>query len=401
MELRTQVVYMYTIYGIHAYLGRGATSARAFDLKGHKHCIPSECPLEAIQVHIIADGLTKKQAALIEAEMIRDQGLENVWNNINGLTPEKARKLAQEILNRPIAKDGFMTVPKKLAKQIINNIKVKGDILIAADKNAQLHESIEELTEKVVVFDSDVGSRSLHGEKTGDVYLVQGDFLETNHLEKYDLILMNPPWTNLGNKFINKAISLLRPGGRLVCITSYEGWTQGRTGNTVKGSFKDLHNKGYFSRIEVIKASSDRDVFLNGNNWVWFIWENSKKNKKTTIVNRLGVTFKYQLKGNESYVPQIPNEESLFDWDSKILCHSVKKGGSRPENCVSIEIKKTGIVINNVPSGEISNSLTCFIPNGDIDKIKKIITPDWGVLFNEKMGSLRFPNLKESIWCID
>ena len=400
MSKNSNVIYMYTIYGVHAYLGKGITKQRAYDLKGHKHCIPSGCPLDAIDVHIIADDLTTKQASLIEAEMIRDQGLLGVWNNINGLTPEKARKLAQEVLNRPVAENGFMTVPKELVKSITNQIEVKGDVLLAADKNAKIHTEIQGLTDTLTIVDGDIGSRSLHGEVLGNLSMISDSFLTHDFGDtKYNLIIMNPPWVKVGTDFIDKAVDLLKPDGRLVCIMSYNQFTSKSDGK--KGTFYDLQQRGSFHRIETYKGNSDygtrKGHFHARGDWLWFIWDKNNTNKPVTIVNRLGEEFSYKLHKDEYFVPQLHNEREYFNWVDGATVSRPSKGAAK--NGWSFGVNNSGIDVTKV-SGNLAKT-RAFITDeyGNPQSFMELQGLRWRSLYesSKQSGGFRFPPVKKEL----
>ncbi len=394
-EANSHVIYMYTVYGIHAYLGRGITFKRAHDLKGHKHCIPSEMPHNIIDVHIVAKNLTLGQAKLIENEMIRDVGLKGVWNNINGMTPDKARKLATEILNRPIAKKGFMTVPKSLSNRIIKNIKIKnGDsILIPSDKNANFHTEIRKVKSlgQTDIVDLDIGSRSLHAEVGGTTLIIDGDFLTHKFNKKYKLIVMNPPWTNLGIEFIAKAESLLEDGGKMVCIISYNQLSSkpGKNG-PVPGTFLDLHSKGNYLRIETYSGGgwygSRRGEFTEKGDWVWFIWEKTNtlatKTTPTKIVNRYSEEFDYIFDGNEYLIPQIPNEREIFDYKNGVNWSTLNVNKSRKKDALRFKwTKKDGFTILSLSGGEVNtlgvvNILPSWVNPEKLQKVLEFVNPE-------------------------
>ncbi len=412
----SHVIYMYTVYGIHAYLGKGKTEKRAYDLRGHKHCIPAEVPHKLIDVHIVANNLTGDQASLIENEMIREVGLRGVWNNINGMTPDKARKLANDILNRPIAKKGFMTVPTVLVNEIINHITIeKGDeILIPADKNANFHSKIREtgIEKQIDLLDSDIGSRSLHGEVKGTTLIIDGDFLEHKFGKKYKLIVMNPPWTKYGTQFIDKAVELLEDDGKLVCIISNNQFarTPSKDGPN-PGTFMDLHKRGNFLRIETYSGSaqfgSRGGAFKNKADWVWFIWEKSSpKQFQTTIVNRYSEEFKYTLDRNEYLIPQLPNERELFDYENGIKWSSIDSKASRSQDVLRFKWTQSGgYEISPLKSGKKNNLTTINILPIDVDPIKlKIFLGSIGpsrmkalYINSTRGGTYKFPPIRKEL----
>ena len=145
------------------------------------------------------------------------------------------------------------------------------------------------------------------------------NFVEQTFDKKFDIIFMNPPWGDgLGRKFIDKARSLLKKGGKLITIIGYNQFTM----NEGPGSFLNLQQFGTFERIETFKGMFvNRDYFAKFGlkrgvrDWCWFIWRNENIDLNTTIINRLGEEFKYMLLGNERYIPQLPNELDYFDWN--------------------------------------------------------------------------------------
>jgi hypothetical protein len=129
---------------------------------------------------------------------------------------------------------------------------------------------------------------------------------------------MNPPWVKIGVDFIDKAVDHLNPNGKLICIIGYNQFTKI---NGKPGTFNNLQQRGFFEHIEVFKGMSQADYFNNNGqavgDWCWFTWVKDPARKgNTTIVNRLKQSFDYTLKGNEFYVPQIPDETKYFDWDN-------------------------------------------------------------------------------------
>jgi 16S rRNA A1518/A1519 N6-dimethyltransferase RsmA/KsgA/DIM1 with predicted DNA glycosylase/AP lyase activity len=53
--------------------------------------------------------------------------------------------------------------------------------------------------------------------KSKNIRVVHDDFLTFNTLKRYDVIIMNPPFS-CGDKHLTKALSLLKPEGTCVCL---------------------------------------------------------------------------------------------------------------------------------------------------------------------------------------
>jgi len=185
------------------------------------------------------------------------------------------------------------------------------------------------------VIDNDIGSKTIHAEIDNKFIMISDNFLEIDFKDKkYDLIFMNPPWKTFGIKFIDKAISLLKEGGKLVCIMGYAGFTP-VSNKITKGSFRDLLHRGYFERIEN-HSGADFGInycpFKNRGNDLWFIFvkdtENpqTKRNNDTIIVNRLKEEFSTKLDIGMKYIPQIENEKDYFDYKGGISVVGVDRG---------------------------------------------------------------------------
>lgn len=84
--------------------------------------------------------------------------------------------------------------------------------------------------------------------------VIHNDFLTLNTFKKYDLILMNPPFSN-GDKHLLKAIEMQRKGGQIVCLLNAE-----TIDNPYTNSRKDLIQKleQYEAQVEFID-----DAFLD------------------------------------------------------------------------------------------------------------------------------------------
>jgi hypothetical protein len=237
------------------------------------------------------------------------------------------------------------------------------------------------------------------------ILTANNNFLEQNFGDrKYDTIIMNPPWVKVGRLFIEKARNLLKPNGKLICIIGYNQFAN-TTGNP--GTFNYLQNTGHFERIEVFKGTSQRDYFCKPvgkgvGDWCWFIWTKLGAGK-TTIVNRLGEIFEYELKGNEYYVPQIPNETDYFDWDNGVRSKDATANRISKSSGTYIVLRKLhkSLIIKYVPSGSFLKKKGVIYRNIDISKTleklyKKI---DLYTLYaDSKSGDrLRCPPIKKEL----
>ena len=207
---------------------------------------------------------------------------------------------------------------------------------------------------------------------------------------------MNPPWVKIGRLFIDKAIGLLKPNGKLICIIGYNQFanTSGKP-----GTFNYLQKLGYFQRIEVFKGQTPRDYFKGRGDWCWFIFINSKA-KSTTIVNRLGETFEYKFKGNEYYVPQIPNETDYFDWDDGTPHKTVNANSISKFKGSYISLRQIKSSIKNIDKGEFILNKGMIFENMSkytLEKLHKEI-PLYQLYADSKSGDkLRCPPIKKEL----
>ena len=120
--------------------------------------------------------------------------------------------------------DEFYPTPEKLIAEMLSGIDLdrigailepsagKGDII----KHIRTYGRAEPDIDAIEI--SPELRHILKGEK---IRVVHDDFLTFQSLQKYDLVIMNPPFSN-GDKHVLKALSFVRSGGRLVAILNAE-----------------------------------------------------------------------------------------------------------------------------------------------------------------------------------
>jgi hypothetical protein len=130
--------------------------------------------------------------------------------------------------------------------------------------------------------------------------------------------------------------------------------------------------------------------------------------KPTTIKNRSQTVFEYTMKGNEQYVPQIPNEDDYFDWDVEsgdgIKCTS---GGStstynREVYAIFLRRDPEKCIIKKLEIREPMSFGGCAL---DVDKVDFDKTKDFFLSNSEMLydnyavshGWLRCPPIKRSL----
>jgi len=83
--------------------------------------------------------------------------------------------------------------------------------------------------------------------------------IETNKL--YDVIIMNPPFVGVGEKFIQKCMELLKPGGYLGCVMSPTWRSVVLPKNQHKKTYSRMVREGEFIMIHMYSPSDTTKAF--------------------------------------------------------------------------------------------------------------------------------------------
>ncbi len=234
---------------------------------------------------------------------------------------------------------------------------------------------------------------------------IHSNFLEHHFDEKYNLIVMNPPWKEFGVQFIDKGVNLLEDNGELVVVMDYNKFT--RSG--LPGTFLNLQSRGQFKFIRCDSSRNKEGPFPGIGDSIAFVFVKTKKPVVTTIKNRTGQTFQYKLKKNEKYPPQIPNEDQLFDWDQGIKIASQGAGQKFKvptivfTNRATVDKIKFGVYgINSEKNFSGARVLA-----SDVDQTKfKAFLDKWNTVFWDNYcvshGWMRFPPFRKDLdfWTI-
>ncbi|WP_048898940.1 PLxRFG domain-containing protein [Photobacterium swingsii] len=185
-------------------------------------------------------------------------------------------KITDIIRGNRNAFNDFFPTPENEAQDVVQRADIKPGMKVL-EPNAGMGHLADLIAEKGA--DLDVGELAntmaeLLEEKGHNV--VAGDFLEYNPGEIYDRIVMNPPFSNDSDiTHINHALTMLKPGGKLVAITSSMAGDRGNTTNKnfrryldEVGAVEELHEPGAFNQslnktgvrtkvIEIDKPDSD------------------------------------------------------------------------------------------------------------------------------------------------
>jgi SAM-dependent methyltransferase len=140
---------------------------------------------------------------------------------------ERFRRLnSDESRPRTVVVPQLFQTPEPLAARLASMFGTFGRTLEPSAGLGRLYRAIRNVSTDcpiVLVEQSNDCCRELYGSTNGDLnaQLVQGDFLTMGEskLGTFDTILMNPPF-KMGTdaKHVRHAMSLLRPGGRLVSL---------------------------------------------------------------------------------------------------------------------------------------------------------------------------------------
>ena len=132
----------------------------------------------------------------------------------------------------------FYPTPEKLADYIVNKVKFKNNMCIL-EPSAGKGDLVDAIRKKIKekYFQCHIDCIEISDElcailKSKNLNVIGKDFLKYNGYTKYDLIVMNPPFSD-GDKHLLKAIDVMKRGGQIVCILNAE---------TIKNPFSNTRN---------------------------------------------------------------------------------------------------------------------------------------------------------------
>lgn len=113
-------------------------------------------------------------------------------------------------------------------------------------------------------------------EKAGADLILISDFLEVDSKIKYDVIIGNPPYS-LAQEFIDKSLSLLNPGGRLIFLLRTNFLES-------KKRFAWWQNKLPSGLYVLNKRPSFTRKGTDATSYSWFIWSKSATTQEIKII---------------------------------------------------------------------------------------------------------------------
>ena len=306
--------------------------------------------------HIISEyNLTKGVAELIEDCCIRILGIGNLLNKvypIKNIMSERKKEYYDKmwdfsvemlknmhILNIDFTFKSKIT-PKCISKEIIDQIffnkhdKItifnpccrEGEIISVLQSEGKmdhvkkiilLDQNIERLNKYKILgkyYGMDVKQITVYNE---DLY-----YWNDNIITDFDIGIMNPPFKEHGEKFINILESYINPGGYMGIVMSPYWSSIGVELNKEK-SYQYLLKRGRFKFIHMYSAN-DTSLMFNANigQVHIFVWqkydpENDYDFEDTLIINKLGETFRANLDNYPQSPPVIDPEIYDKHFDQK------------------------------------------------------------------------------------
>ena len=150
-----------------------------------------------------------------------------------------------------------------------------------------------------------------------DVKIINENFNQFETDERYDVIIMNPPFVHYGEKFIIKCMHLLKPNGYLGCVMS-PTWRSITTKLGNKAYHKMLQSGG-FHMIHMYSAKDTTELFGRNIGQVdTFVWQKGVEINNTKIINQNGDEYHTDLSKYPQAPPVLPSYiyDKYFDQEN-------------------------------------------------------------------------------------
>lgn len=127
----------------------------------------------------------------------------------------------------------FYPTPANLIRQMISAIKInetstilepsagKGDIVDALQERIKLHQYSFRGSKEIDIDTIEIDPNLRHILKGKGYKVVHDDFLSYETYKRYDIIIMNPPFSE-GDKHLLKALEMQQNGGEVICLLNAE-----------------------------------------------------------------------------------------------------------------------------------------------------------------------------------
>jgi hypothetical protein len=322
--------------GIVLYVGEG-TRERAYEPYRSNTEFNKLVDLNLVETIIVEENLTKGQAQTGESILIDKYGLDNLYNVQNGkssITEGDIEdnnpvidllKCAIDItFNRYNAED--IITPNHIISEIVDSIfytpnfdPYTATYLNPISRLGEFYKyitdelGVETVKNKFTMINDNIDKAAMfylvgnsNGAKMQDVKIINEDFGDFNTANKYDVIIMNPPFINKGEKFIIKCIDMLKPNGYLGCVMS-PFWRSVTTTLGKKAYYKMLQ-KGGFHMIHMYSKEETSDLFGRDIGLVdTFVWQKGAEINNTKIINQQGDEYQVDLKKYPQAPPVLPS----------------------------------------------------------------------------------------------
>jgi len=232
--------------------------------------------------------------------------------------------IGNEIIDTILNSRGFSVDGKK----ILNPNSRSGELFkqisdrVGIDAIKNNFTMIESDIAKIQVF---LSNGNMNGAKMQDIIFVNEDFDKWETTERYDAIIMNPPFVAVGEKFIKKCMTLLKDKGFLGCVMS-PTWrsVSSKSGNQKSKTYTKMLEEGGFHYIHMYSYGDTTKAFNKTIGQVdTFVWQKGVKIDNTKIINLNGDEFYYDLNNYPQTPPVLPSyiydklfdQKSGFKWD--------------------------------------------------------------------------------------
>ena len=339
MEKNTFVVYEKYLKksGKVVYVGMGSVN-RANENHRTDEEFNALVDADFIDTKIVYENLTEGEAKRLESLLIDKYGLDNLYNKTKGTKGyendtlddaksnfDKTFEVLQRITDTQTIKD--KTTPKVIIDEIVNvmlndsgfNIENK-KILNPVGRIGEFYKyltdrvGIDSVRNNYTMLEKDPTNialyliNNLNGESMSNIKIINQDFKDWSTKEKYDVIIMNPPFVKFGEKFILKAMGLLTDKGYLGCVMS-PTWRSisSTSGNQDKKTYTQMVKTGGFHYINMYSTDKTTEMFKQDIGQVdVFVWQKGVKIDKTEIINVDNEKYFYDLTNYTQTVPVMP-----------------------------------------------------------------------------------------------
>ncbi|MFQ1985216.1 LPD38 domain-containing protein [Aeromonas veronii] len=188
---------------------------------------------------------TELRAAL--RELVRLQrGLNETAPQRDPVT-EKTNALKRRLLNNRNAFIDFFPTPEEYAADLVDRLGIEPGMVVLEPSagHGMLAEAARDAGATVEAVELASDLRDILQEK--GFYLVGNDFMETTPSQRYDAVIMNPPFSNdMDIDHVRHAFAHLKPGGRLAAIVS-----------SMAGQRSNKKNKAFREWLDDLGASEE------------------------------------------------------------------------------------------------------------------------------------------------